>query len=316
MKILITGGAGFIGSNIADALIAAKHKVVVLDNLSSGKKSNVNSKVKFYWSDITDKKAVDDIFKKEMLDAVIHNAAQIDVRKSVEDPAYDAGVNILGSLNVLDACVKNNVKKIIFASSGGTIYGECKTKAPDENAFPNPLSPYGIAKYSVENYIRFFSAIHGLKYTILRYANVYGPRQDPKGEAGVVAIFTGKMLNGEPVTVYGDGKQMRDYVYVADVVNANLKALSKGDNMTINIGTQKTTSVNELVKLMSAAANYSQKAVYKPARDGELFKSFLNNAKAKKDLGWRPKVNMKDGIKETIKYFKKLKTNAETSENK
>ncbi|AKL97758.1 NAD-dependent epimerase/dehydratase family protein [Endomicrobium proavitum] len=307
MKILITGGAGFIGSNIADALIGAKHKVVIFDNLSSGKKVNINLKAKFYWSDITDKKAVDDIFRKEAADVVIHLAAQIDVRKSVEDPRYDAGINILGSLNVLDACVKNKVKKVIFASSGGTIYGECASKAPDEKSFPNPLSPYGIAKYSVENYIKFFSAIHNLKYTILRYSNVYGPRQDPKGEAGVVAIFAGKILANEPVFVYGDGKQLRDYVFVLDVVNANIKALTKGDNQTINIGTQKTTSVNDLAKVMSKSSlNYTQSPVYKPARDGELFKSFLNISKAKKELGWQPKVNIKDGIKETLKYFKKI----------
>ena len=304
MKVLITGGAGFIGSNIADLLIENGHKVVIVDNLSSGKKENVNKKAAFYKADICDKKKLAAVFAKEKPQAVIHNAAQIDVRKSVSDPSYDARINILGSLNVLSECVKNKTRKIIFASSGGTIYGECGSKAPDEKSFPNPLSPYGIAKHSVENYIKFYSLIYGLKYSILRYANIYGIRQDPFGEAGVVAIFAGRMLKGDEVFVFGDGKQTRDYVYVADAANANLKALTKGDNEIINIGTSKTTSVNELVKIMSKAANYKKAAVHKSKRDGELFKSFLNIKKAQKVLGWKPKVSIKDGISKTVAYFK------------
>ena len=306
MKVLITGGAGFIGSNIADALIANKHKVVALDNLSSGKKKNIDKKVKFYKADIADAKKVAEIFKKEKPEIVIHNAAQIDVRKSVEDPSFDAKVNILGSINILSACVENKVRKIIFASSGGTIYGECAGKAPNEHTIPNPLSPYGIAKHSVENYIKFYSAIHGLNYTILRYGNVYGPRQDPHGEAGVVAIFAQRMLNNEPIAVFGDGKQMRDYVFVGDVVNANIKSLTKGSGETINIGTQKTTSVNELVKYMAAFSGYKQKAVYKAKRDGELFRNLLDISKAKKVLNWKPSVDIKTGVAKTIEYFKSL----------
>jgi len=304
MKVLIIGGAGFIGSNIADLLIENGHKVVIVDNLSSGKKENVNKKAAFYKADICDKKKLAAVFAKEKPQAVIHNAAQIDVRKSVSDPFYDAQINILGSLNVLSECVKNKVRKIIFASSGGTIYGECGSKAPDEKSFPNPISPYGIAKHSVENYIKFFSLIYGLKYSILRYANIYGIRQDPYGEAGVVAIFAGRMLKGDEVFVFGDGKQTRDYVYVADAANANLKALTKGDNEIINIGTSKTTSVNELVKIMSKVANYKKAAIHKPKRDGEIFKSFLNMKKAQKVLGWKPKVSIKDGIAKTVAYFK------------
>ncbi|MDR1195388.1 MAG: NAD-dependent epimerase/dehydratase family protein [Endomicrobium sp.] len=308
MKVLITGGAGFIGSNIADAVIGNKHKAVILDNLSSGNKNNVNKKAKFYKADIVNEKKVSEIFKKEKPDIVIHCAAQIDVRKSVENPKYDANINILGSINILKACVENKTKKIIFASSGGTIYGECSGKAPDEKSFPNPLSPYGIAKYSVENYIKFYSEIHGLKYTILRYANVYGPRQDPKGEAGVIAIFALKMLNNEAVTVFGDGKQMRDYVYVADVVDANIKSLTKADNQIINIGTGKAVALNDIVKIMSAISKTDKKPVYKPKRDGELFKNFLNNKKALKILGWKPSVSSIDeGIKKTIGYFKEIK---------
>lgn len=304
MKVLITGGAGFIGSNIADAVISKKHKAVILDNLSSGNVKNINKKAKFYKADIVDEKNIAKIFKKEKPDIVIHCAAQIDVRKSVADPKYDADINILGSLNILKACVDNKTKKIIFASSGGTIYGECGKKAPDENAFPNPLSPYGIAKHSVENYIKFYSEIHGLKYTILRYANVYGPRQDPKGEAGVIAIFALKMLNNEAVTVFGDGKQMRDYVYVSDIVNANIKSLTKADNQIINIGTNEAVPLNYIVKMMSEISNTDKKPVYKPKRDGELFKSFLNNKKAIKFLGWKPEIDIAKGIERTLSYFK------------
>jgi UDP-glucose 4-epimerase len=304
MKILITGGAGFIGSNIADALIQLRHKVIVLDNLATGKLENVNIKAKFYSADILDRQKVVEIFKTEKPNIVIHNAAQIDVRKSVEDPSFDANINILGSINILKSCVENKVKKIIFASSGGTIYGECKSKAPDEKSFANPLSPYGIAKYCVENYIRFFSMVHNLKFTILRYANVYGPRQDPYGEAGVVAIFAKRMLANEPVNIFGDGRQMRDYVFIGDIVNANIKALSKGDNEIINIGTKKLVSVLDLIRIMSKITAYAKKPVMKPKREGELFKNFLNFDKAVKVLGWKPQVDINEGIKRTIDYFK------------
>ncbi len=303
MKILVTGGAGFIGSNIVDALIEKKHKVVIVDNLATGNIKNVNKRAKFYKVSVCDKKKIDDIFKKEKIDIVIHHAAQLDVRKSVEDPCFDADVNIKGALNILEACKNTKVKKIIFASSGGTIYGECKTKAPDEKSFANPLSPYGVAKLSVEHYIKAYSALYGLKYTILRYANVYGPRQDVNGEAGVVAIFIGKMTANKEVFVFGNGKQLRDYVYVKDVVSANIKSLTKGNNEIINIGTQKTFSVNQLVKELSLITNYKNKPVFKPKRNGELFKSFLNISKAKKVLNWTPQVSIKEGLKNTVDYF-------------
>jgi UDP-glucose 4-epimerase len=272
--------------------------------LSSGKKENINKKSKFYKADIFDKKSVSAIFKKEKPDVVIHNAAQIDVRISVADPFFDAKINILGAINILDSCVKTKVKKIIFASSGGTIYGECATSAPNEKSQINPLSPYGIAKNSTENYIKFYSAIYDLDYAILRYSNVYGPRQDSYGESGVIAIFVAKMLYNKDVNIFGDGKQMRDYVYVSDVVNANLKALNKGKNQIINIGTSKAISVNKLAEIIANATGYSKKVVYKPKREGELFKSFLNIDKAKKVLDWMPKTCIEKGIKETIEYFK------------
>ena len=307
MKILVTGGAGFIGSNIVDALIEKKHKVVIVDNLATGNIKNVNKKAKFYKVSVCDKKKIDDIFKKEKIDIVIHHAAQLDVRKSVADPCFDADVNIKGTLNILEACKNTKVKKIIFASSGGTIYGECGTKAPDEKAFANPLSPYGVAKLSVEHYIKAYSALFGLKYTVLRYANVYGPRQDANGEAGVVAIFIGKMTANKEVFIFGDGEQLRDYVYVKDVVSANIKSLTKGNNEVINIGTNKTTSVTKLAAELSKIIDYKKKPVFKPKRNGEMFKSFLNISKAKKVLGWQPKVNIIDGLKYTVEYFKNIK---------
>ncbi|MDR1418019.1 MAG: NAD-dependent epimerase/dehydratase family protein [Endomicrobium sp.] len=304
MKILVTGGAGFIGSNIVDTLIEKEYSVIVLDNLSSGRKENVNKKAKFYKADICDQKKVINIFKQEKPQAVIHHAAQIDVRKSITDPIFDVNVNILGSINILSACVQTKAKKIIFASSGGTIYGECKSVAPKENSMPSPLSPYGIAKNSVENYIKFYSQIYGLEYTILRYGNVFGPRQDPHGEAGVVAIFAQRMLKNKEIIVFGDGKQIRDYVFVSDAVDANIRSLANGKNEIINIGTAKPTSVNKLVDLMSKVNGYKKKAIRRPKRDGELFKSFLNINKAKKILGWTPKISLDKGIKITMDYFK------------
>ena len=302
-QILVTGGAGFIGSNIVDELIVKKHTVVIVDNLATGNIKNINKKAKFYKVSICDKKDIDTIFRKEKFDIVIHLAAQLDVRKSVLDPCFDADVNIKGTLNILEACKDTKVKKIIFSSSGGTIYGECGLKAPDEQSFANPLSPYGVAKLSVEHYIKAYSALYGLKYTILRYANVYGPRQDANGEAGVIAIFIGRMTENKEVFVFGDGKQLRDYIYVKDVVDANIKSLTKGNNEVINIGTHKTFSVNQLVKELSKIINYKQKAVYKPKRSGELFKSFLKISKAKKVLGWEPKADIIKGLKNTVDYF-------------
>ena len=303
MKILVTGGAGFIGSNIVDELIEKKHKVVIIDNLATGNIKNINKKARFYKVSVCDKKKIDEIFKKEKIDIVIHHAAQLDVRKSVADPCFDADVNIKGALNILEACKNTKVKKIIFASSGGTIYGECGTKAPDEKAFANPLSPYGVAKLSVEHYIKAYSELYGLKYTILRYANVYGPRQDVNGEAGVVAIFIGRMSKNKEFFIFGDGKQLRDYVYVKDVVSANIKSLTKGNNEIINIGTNKTTSVTKLAQELSKIIGYKNKPVFKPKRNGE----FLNISKAKKVLGWQPKVDIIKGLKNTVEYFKNIK---------
>ena len=307
LKILITGGAGFIGSNISDTYIQNGHKVIIVDNLSTGKKENLNPKAKFYLADVSDSKKLESIFKKEKPDIVNHHAAQLDVRKSVQDPTFDAKINILGSLNVLQNCVKYKTKKIIFASSGGTIYGECIKSPANETKQGEPLSPYGISKFATEFYIKSFAQLHGLKYTILRYANVFGPRQDPHGEAGVVAIFTGKMLCNEDLFIFGNGKQLRDYVYVGDLVRANLIALNKGNNETINIGTQKGSSVNDLYKVMANIIGYKKHPIYKPARAGELFKSVLAINKAMKVLKWKPETNIENGLKNTINFFKNRK---------
>jgi len=303
MKILVTGGAGFIGSNVVDAYIEKGYDVVIVDDLSSGKKENLNRKAKFYKLDICDE-AIDDIFKEEKFDIVNHHAAQVDVRKSIADPAFDARVNIEGSLNIIENCRKHEVKKIIFASSGGVIYGECGTVPPNEDSPVSPLSPYGIGKYAVERYLATYEKIHGLKYTALRYGNVYGPRQDPYGEAGVVAIFSGKMLNNEEVNIFGDGKQVRDYIYVGDVVKVNMLCLENGDNEIFNIGTGKSTSVNSIFSEMKKLIGYSRDAAYRPPRAGELIKSSLDVRKAEERLGWKAEVDLREGLKRTIDFFR------------
>jgi len=306
MRILITGGAGFIGSHIVDGCIQKRYEVVIVDNLSTGKKDNINPKAKFYNVDITNYEELEKVFKKEKPQVVNHHAAQIDVRKSVANPQYDANINIIGSLNLLELCVKYKVEKFIFASSGGTIYGECKGKpAPKENSLYSPESPYGCAKLSVEYYMNYYNKVYGLKTVSLRYGNVYGPRQDPFGEAGVVAIFINRMLNNQEVIIYGDGRQMRDFIFISDVVEANMRCITKNLNFGIyNVGTQKATSVNELFKIISKILKYDKSPVYQPPRKGELFKSYLCIDKIKKELGWQPKISLQKGIEETIRYFK------------
>ena len=249
MKVLITGGAGFIGSNIADRFIEDGSEVVIVDDLSYGKEENINREAKFYRCDIRDKQ-IPNIFEKEKPQIVIHNAAQISVRISVEDPASDADINIIGALNILEACKKYKVKKIIFASSGGTVYGEQKYFPADESHPLCPISPYGVAKLTTEKYLYYYHYSFGLNYISLRYANIYGPRQDPYGEAGVVAIFCSKIISGKNPTINGDGRQTRDYVYVGDAVEANVAAAGSDFIGEINIGTEKETDVVELFNIL------------------------------------------------------------------
>ncbi|MDD5688313.1 MAG: NAD-dependent epimerase/dehydratase family protein [Elusimicrobia bacterium] len=304
MKILITGGAGFIGSNITDTYVKAGHAVVIVDNLVTGKKENINPKAKFYNADITDKELIGQIFEKEKPEIVNHHAAQIDVRKSVANPVFDAQTNILGAINLLENSVKYKVKKFIFASSGGVMYGECGKISPSEKVTPEPLSPYGIAKRATEYYLNYYAKVYGLKYVANRYGNVYGPRQDPHGEAGVVAIFINRILAGETINIFGDGEQLRDYVSVSDIVDLNLVCLKKGENEIFNIGTGNSKSVNQLFSELSKISGYLQKPVYKLQRTGELFKSSLDVKKVKRKLDWSTKVDFSEGLKRTFNYFK------------
>ncbi|MFQ6105914.1 MAG: NAD-dependent epimerase/dehydratase family protein, partial [Candidatus Hydrothermarchaeaceae archaeon] len=248
MKILVTGGAGFIGSTTVDLLIKEGHDVVILDNISSGKEANINKAAKLCKRDISDKKVVE-IFKREDIDCVIHQAAQVMVKKSLKDPVFDAQVNILGSLNLLEAC-KESVGKIIYASSGGAVYGEPEYLPVDEKHPIKPLSPYGASKYIVEKYIEIYSSVYGIDYSILRYGNVYGPRQDPHGEGGVVSIFAYKMLNNLSPVIFGDGRQTRDFVYVEDAARANISSIKHGKNVICNIGSGTEKSVNEVVDVI------------------------------------------------------------------
>lgn len=303
MKILVTGGAGFIASNLVDELISQGHDVAIIDNLSTGKKVNINKKARFYKADIRDK-SLEKIFAKEKPEVVNHHAAQIDVRHSVEDPIYDANINIFGLLNLLKLSRQFNVRKFINVSSGGVIYGEDARLPIKEEEMKKPISPYGIAKLTAEFYVRFYHRIHGLKFTSVRYSNVYGKRQDPLGEAGVVAIFSNLMLSNKQPTIFGDGKQTRDYIYVRDVVNANILALTKGDNEEFNIGTRKETDVNQLFQTIKKITGYTGNPNYAPARPGELNRSCLDNSKAKKLLGWQPSYSLEDGLKETISWVK------------
>ncbi len=302
MKIVVTGGAGFIASNVVDAYAGAGHEVVVVDDLSSGNRKNVDPKCKFYEADVSSPELLK-IIEKERPDVINHHAAQIDVRRSVEDPAFDARVNIMGMINACKGAVSVGTKKIIFSSSGGVLYGEVPAAPAGEESPIEPLSPYGVSKLSSEAYVRYFSHEHGLKFTILRYANVYGPRQIG-GEAGVVAIFLRAMLRGAKTVIFDDGAQERDFVYVGDVVRANVMSLSAGDNETLNIGTGRAASVNEIHRILSGLTNYRGEKVFGPKRAGELKRSVLACGRAGEKLGWRPEKTLEKGLELTLKWFK------------
>lgn len=303
MNILVTGGAGFIASHVVDAYIAAGHRVVVIDNLSMGKIENVNSKARFVQMDIRDEK-ICQLFEEEKFEVVNHHAAQMDVRKSVEDPIYDASVNVLGSINILENARKFGVKKVIFASTGGAIYGEQHYFPADENHPVQPLSPYGITKLAFEKYLYCYSAVYGLSHVVLRYANVYGPRQNPHGEAGVVAIFTKKMLKGEQPTINGDGEQTRDYVYVEDVVAANMLALSLEGTYTYNVGTGIESTVNDIFRTLKELTGSTCREQYGPEKKGEQRRSVLTYEKIQKECGWTPKTSLREGLRKTVEFFR------------
>jgi len=302
-KILVTGGAGFIGSNVADRFIEDGHKLVIIDNLSTGVKANLNKKAKFYQVDIRSA-VIEKIFEKEKPTVLCHHAAQIDVRKSTHDPVFDAEVNIIGSLNLFNACVKHKVKKIIFASTGGAIYGEQDYFPADENHPANPLSPYGVAKLTIEKYLHFYREVYGINFVALRYANVYGPRQNPFGEAGVVAIFTERLLGEKKAIINGDGKQTRDFVFVEDVVESNVLALEYPRSDIFNIGTGRETDINRIFGVLEEKIGSKQKELHGPAKPGEQQRSVLECSKAKRVLKWKPKHNLEEGIAKTVEYYK------------
>ncbi len=301
-KTLVTGGAGFIGSHVVDTMLANGFDVVVVDDLSSGKGENVHSDATFYEMDITSPE-LRDVFETELPDVVHHQAAQVSVAESVRNPVRDAMVNVVGSANVLQNCVAHDVKKIIFASSGGTVYGATDQLPAVETLPFAALSPYGVTKVCMEYYLPYFKAEHNLNYTVLRYANVYGPRQDPHGEAGVVAIFVQAMLEGRTPRINGDGKYDRDYVCVEDVARANYLAVTQGDCDCFNIGTGVHTDVNELYEKIARIVGFGEKALHGPHRPGDLRRNYLNIEKARRILGWQPQVSLEEGLEKTVEYF-------------
>lgn len=302
MSIIVTGGAGFIGSHIVDFLVSEGQDVVVLDDLSAGEREYVNKKAKFYKVDLNDA-GLEKIFQEEKIDVVVHQAAQVSVRKSLSDPILDAEVNIRGTINLLECC-RGKVEKFIYASSGGAVYGEPRYLPVDEEHPINPLSPYGISKYIAEKYLQVYKELYGLDYVALRYGNVYGQRQSGEGEAGVVAIFANKMLRSERPTINGDGTQTRDFVYVSDVARANLLAVEKGSGV-YNIATGKETSINEIFGMIKKILNANVKPGHAPPIRGEVRRIYLNVEKAKRKLGWMPEVSIEDGIKKLLEQMKK-----------
>ncbi len=310
MKILVTGGVGFIGSHVVDRFIENGHEVVVVDNLSSGRRENVNPSAKFYEVDIRDRESLEEILKKESPDVIDHHAAQISVVNSVENPRFDAEVNILGSLNLIDLALKYGVKKFIYASTGGAVYGEPVYLPCDEKHPVDPLAPYGISKHTVEHYLYMNHVNFGLEYIVLRYANVYGPRQDPHGEAGVVAIFSKRMLEGKEAHIFGDGYQERDFVYVGDVADANLialdfkKEIKNSLDPIYNVGTGEGTNVNTIFNLIKKFTGFDGEPVYDPPRPGEVYKVYLDIKKIREEMNWVPRVSLEEGLRLTVEWFK------------
>ncbi|MBZ9572629.1 GDP-mannose 4,6-dehydratase [Patescibacteria group bacterium] len=300
MKVIVTGGAGFIGSHLTDKLIEQRHQVIVIDNLSTGRKENLNPKVKFYKADICDSN-ISQIFRKEKPKVVFHFAAQIDVRKSVESPIEDAKINILGTLNILENCRKYKVKKFIFASSVG-IYGEPKALPIEESHPLNPISPYPITKLAIEKYLHYYQSL-GLNFVSLRYSNIYGPRQSSKGEGGVVAIFIDRILKGKRPIIFGKGKQTRDFLYVNDAVEAAILSLKASPGSIYNVATNTEISIQGLLELLSLKLNKKIKPTFFPLRQGEIINSRIVFSKIKKELGWEPKFDLENGLSRSIDWF-------------
>lgn len=308
MKILVTGGAGFIASHLVDRLIAEGHRVVVVDNLSAGRRENVNPKALFYEVDICDAASLEEVFRKETPEVVDHHAAHVNVRKSVEMPAYDANINILGSLNLCELSKKYRVKKFVYISTGGAVYGEPKVLPVNETCPIEPLSQYGVSKHTVEHYLSIFYKLYGLNFTILRYPNVYGPRQSPHGEAGVVAIFSELLLQNIRPTIFGDGSKTRDYLYVDDIINANTIVLNNtGIGEIYNLGWGREISDLEVFHTVRRALSSDIEPIFSKKRPGEIDHISLDSSKATKELKWKPKVSFEEGIKRAVQYYKNLR---------
>jgi len=302
-KIIVTGGAGFIGSHVVDRLIVEGFEVAILDNISSGNRLNINNDAKLYEVDLYNGD-ISSVIKDFQPNLVFHLAAQSSVSVSESNPTEDASNNILGSLNLYQACKNTSVEKIILSSTGGAIYGNQNEFPCSENSSLNPISPYGVSKLSSEKYLEVFAQLYGYQYTILRYGNVYGPRQNPSGEAGVISIFAGLLLKGESVKIFGDGSQQRDYIYISDVVDANLLAINAANKSIYNISANKATSVIEIFNIIKSLTKSTNNPVFMPRRKSDVDKIVLNNLKATKELKWMPKVSLEDGIANTINYLK------------
>ncbi|MFO8082144.1 MAG: GDP-mannose 4,6-dehydratase [Armatimonadota bacterium] len=302
MKILVTGGAGFIGSHIVDRYIDEGHEVAIIDNLATGRRSNINPDATFHEISMTDEDAVRDVFAQERPEVVSHHAAQMDVRRSVSEPQFDAEANIIGTINVIEAGRAAGTCKFIFASSGGAIYGDADVVPTPETAPLQPISHYGTSKRAGELYFELYWRLYDLAYTVLRYANVYGPRQNPHGEAGVNAIFANMMLRGETPTIFGRGDKTRDYVFVGDVVEANTLALRHGEGETLNIGTGVQTTDREVYDAVAAAVGYDEPPILGDERPGDVRHSCIDASKAREVLGWEPTIEFREGVRRTVEY--------------
>jgi UDP-glucose 4-epimerase len=304
MKVLVTGGAGFIGSHVVDQYLKHGYEVVVVDDLSTGRAANLNPAAGFYRLDIRSPQLAE-VFEKERPDYVNHHAAQVDVRRSVARPLFDADINVLGSINLIECAKRYAVRRFVYSSSGGAVYGEPEYLPCDEGHPINPICQYGISKHTVEHYLYLYQVNFGLNYSVLRYSNVYGPRQDPHGEGGVVAIFAGQMLADKPVTIYGDGEQQRDFVYAGDCARANLLALARdAGSGTYNLGAGRGTTVNEIFQTLKTITGYGRPPTHGPAKVGETRHIYLNARKAERELGWLPEVSLEDGLARTVAHLK------------
>jgi UDP-glucose 4-epimerase len=303
LTICVTGGAGFIGSHVADALVKAGHRVLIVDDLSGGRKENVPEGAELAVLDVRSEEAAQFLIDREV-EILVHHAAQMDVRRSVEDPRFDADVNILGLLNLLEAGRRGSLRQVVFASTGGAIYGEQDEFPADEDHPVRPVSPYGVAKLASERYLYYYHCQYGLDATCLRYANVYGPRQNPHGEAGVVAIFSRRLLDGEPATINGDGLQTRDYVYVKDVVRANMAALDRPGFAVFNVGTGVETDVNALFEHIAEAANYDAAPNHGPGMPGEQRRSCITSERLLEEMSVAVDTSLAEGISATVEWFR------------